>query len=89
MSAAAVLALTVNATAGTSDRHGRGDEPAPLDHIFVIMLENHSQSSVIGDSNAPFINHTDQELMLIEALVGRVPPFVFPKSDYNPPRRSY
>lgn len=39
--------------------------------------------------NAPFINHTDQELMLIEALVGRVPPFVFPKSDYNPPRRSY
>jgi hypothetical protein len=39
--------------------------------------------------NAPFIDHTDQELMLIEALVGRVPPFVFPKSDYNPPRRSY
>ncbi len=25
-------------------------------HIFVIMLENHSQSSVLGDSNAPFIN---------------------------------
>ena len=44
-----------------------------------------------GDNirNAPFINHTDQELMLIEALVGREPPFVFPKSDYNPPRRSY
>ncbi len=38
---------------------------------------------------APFINHTDQELMLIEALVGRVPPFVFPKSDYNAPRRTY
>ena len=27
--------------------------------------------------NAPFINHTDQELTLIEALVGRTPPFVF------------
>ena len=26
---------------------------------------------------APFINHTDQELMLIEALMGRTPPFVF------------
>ncbi len=38
---------------------------------------------------APFINHTDQELMLIEALVGRTPPFVFPKSDYTGPRRSY
>jgi hypothetical protein len=36
---------------------------------------------------APFINHTDQELMLIEALVGRTPPFVFPKDDYRQPRR--
>ena len=39
--------------------------------------------------NAPFINHTDQELMLIESLVGREPPFVFPKDDYNAPRREY
>jgi hypothetical protein len=38
---------------------------------------------------APFINHTDQELMLIEALVGRTPPFVFPMNDYNAPRREY
>ena len=39
--------------------------------------------------NAPFINHTDQELMLIETLVGRTPPFVFPKDDYTGPRREY
>lgn len=39
--------------------------------------------------NAPFINHTDQELMLIETLVGRTPPFVFPKDDYGGPRREY
>lgn len=39
--------------------------------------------------NAPFINHTDQELMLIETLVGRNPPFVFPKDDYSGPRRNY
>ena len=38
---------------------------------------------------APFIDHTDQELMLIEALVGRVPPFVFPKDNYQQPRRTY
>lgn len=38
---------------------------------------------------APFINHTDQELMLIEALVGRTPPFVFPKNNYMQPRRPY
>jgi hypothetical protein len=39
--------------------------------------------------NAPFINHTDQELALIEALVGRTPPFVFPRDTYNAPRRTY
>jgi hypothetical protein len=27
--------------------------------------------------------------MLVETLVGRQPPFVFPKSDYSGPRRSY
>ncbi len=39
--------------------------------------------------SAPFINHTDQELSLIETLVGRTPPFVFPKDDYKGPRRDY
>ena len=38
---------------------------------------------------AGFLNHTDQELALIEALVGRKPPFVFPKDDYQGPRRDY
>jgi hypothetical protein len=42
-----------------------------------------------GIRAAPFINHTDQELMLIETLVGRTPPFVFPKDDYTGPRREY
>lgn len=39
--------------------------------------------------NAPFINHTDQELALIETLAGRTPPFVFPKDEYTGPRREY
>ena len=41
--------------------------------------------------NARFINHTDQELMLIETLVGRTPPFNFPGTQYKTPRstRSY
>jgi len=38
---------------------------------------------------APFINHTDQELSLIELLVGREPPFVFPADNYGPIRRNY
>ena len=37
---------------GTQNSHRHG--PA-LDHIFVIMLENHSQSSVIDDPNAPYL----------------------------------
>ena len=44
------VATTSSASADGADRHG-----APLDHIYVIMLENHSQSSVIDDPNAPFI----------------------------------
>jgi hypothetical protein len=38
---------------------------------------------------APFKNHTDMELQLIEELVGRTPPFVFSADDYVAPRRDY
>jgi hypothetical protein len=37
---------------------------------------------------APMKNHTDEELMLVEALVGRVPPFSAADS-YSTPRRGY
>jgi hypothetical protein len=39
--------------------------------------------------NAPFINHADQELILIEALVGRTLPFVFPNDNYATSLRRY
>ncbi len=39
--------------------------------------------------NATFINHTDLELALIETLVGRTPPFIFPNEAYTAPRRNY
>jgi hypothetical protein len=38
---------------------------------------------------APFINHTDLELMTLEALVGRTVPFGLPDSRYEAPRREY
>lgn len=38
---------------------------------------------------APVINHTDEELMLIEALVGRTTPFAAYQNTYGNPRRSY
>ena len=39
--------------------------------------------------NAPFVNHTDQELALIETLVGRRTPFVFSNDAYTGPRKTY
>jgi hypothetical protein len=38
---------------------------------------------------APFINHSDLELMLIETLVGRVTPFPLFDEDYGGARRRY
>lgn len=36
---------------------------------------------------APVFNHTDMELLLIEELVGRTPPFSVSGSDYSAPRK--
>ncbi|MEQ1814280.1 MAG: hypothetical protein ABL860_07515 [Candidatus Nitrotoga sp.] len=38
---------------------------------------------------APFINHTDQELAVIETLVDRTTPFIFANDAYSAPRRDY
>jgi hypothetical protein len=38
---------------------------------------------------APFINHTDLELMTIEAIVGRQVPFGLTGSEYEGPQRDY
>jgi hypothetical protein len=38
---------------------------------------------------APVINHEDIELLLIEELVGRTPPFSVSDSGYSAPRRGY
>ena len=56
------------------------------DQPLYILAKGASGSSI---RRAPFINHTDQELMLIETLVGRTTPFVFPLDQYNAPRREY
>ena len=38
---------------------------------------------------APYKNHADLELMLLEELVGRTPPFAVSSDSYNAPRRGY
>jgi phosphatidylinositol-3-phosphatase len=55
---AAALIAGVAATTGIASAAGRhhDDDGVRLDRAFVIMLENHSQHSVIGDPNNPFIN---------------------------------
>lgn len=51
------------------------------------ILKSAARGRYIVD--APFINHTDQELALIETLVGRTTPFVFSNDAYRAPRREY
>jgi hypothetical protein len=56
--------LLVQTGASAKDKPPKKAKPASaqtiapaVKHIFVIMLENHSQSSVIGDVNAPYITN--------------------------------
>jgi len=71
----------------TSDQRSREQVTASYhDHPRYILATGPLGSRIVP---APFINHTDVELMLIEELVGRVPPFTFSGSDYTAPRRNY
>ena len=78
---------------GTTDVASKND---PTSTETVTSTHSHHPLYIVNDGgkgknirNAPFINHTDQELTLIEALVGRTPPFLFPNDVYNAPRRDY
>ena len=54
--AAAGVQSSYGATAGAAQ--GSGAHPGSgtrLDHVFIIMLENHAADHVIGDPNAPYI----------------------------------
>lgn len=60
LSAAVLVPVTAAASPGTPTS---GRQPADLgwsgaprlDHVFIIMLENHEADHVIGDPSAPFI----------------------------------
>ena len=55
---AAVLSLALITCAATmSADEGRSHDGVPrLDHVFVIMMENHSFSQILDNPNAPFAN---------------------------------
>ena len=74
------VSATNDPTSKTSITSQHHDKPV------YILKEAASGQSIV---DAPFINHTDEELTLIEAIVGRTPPFIFPIGDYAGPRREY
>jgi phospholipase C len=56
-----IASLALAATACVGSMYGEeGSSPKGiphLDHVFVIMMENHSYGQLVGNPNAPFINH--------------------------------
>lgn len=78
---------------GATDVQAASD---PTSRETIVATHHDRPVYIVGDGgagnnirNAPFVNHTDQELALIETLVGRKTPFVFSNSIYTGPRRSY
>ena len=72
VAAAIVLVAASAAGAKPKPKHKPKPKPAtpPAAHLFVIMLENHSKSSVLGDQNAPFINSLAQSYAVAENYYG-------------------
>jgi phosphatidylinositol-3-phosphatase len=61
LAAAAIAALVTVQIAGATGGRGHDEHRfRDVRHVFVIMLENHSQQSVIGDPNAPYITSLAQ-----------------------------
>jgi hypothetical protein len=67
------------------------------DDVEYINTKHHDDPKYISDKavkgtqirDAPFINHTDPELKMLEALVGREVPFGMEEELYRSPRRDY
>ena len=53
--AAAGAGAVLLVSTGGAEANGPRVDRARLDRVFIIILENHSQQSVIGDPNAPYI----------------------------------
>ena len=78
---------------GTTDIASSAD---PKDSMQVTSRHHDAAKYILAAADggkriipAPFQNHTDIELMTLEALVGRKVPFAAPAADYDAPRRDY
>src|SRR4051812_42719707 len=70
--AAAGVILSVTAASAAPSHPGPHPSPAAghLDRIFVLMLENHSQSSVIDDPNAPYLTSLAHRYAMADRYYG-------------------
>jgi hypothetical protein len=72
---------------GITDIKGIND----VDFVQTVDSKHHDAPKYITQKGeikpAPFINHTDEELMLIESLVGRTTPFAAFDDDYSGPSK--
>jgi phosphatidylinositol-3-phosphatase len=61
-----IMALSVSAAllAGSAYAHQDHESIPKLDHVFVIMMENHGYSQILNNPNAPFINQYAQSANL-------------------------
>jgi hypothetical protein len=66
----------------------------PASRVEVVSRHHDAPKYVLRDGRdgqriipAPFKNHNDLELMLLEELVGRTPPFLISSDSYGAPRR--
>jgi hypothetical protein len=67
---AAALTTGLSGASGAAARDEGGGHQAQLDRAFVIVLENHSEHSVIGDVNTPFISSLAQQYGLAASYFG-------------------
>src|SRR5260370_39654731 len=65
---ALMVPLTASAHVATRDTNNSGIDN--FQHVFVIMMENTSYTSLIGNSNAPFINSTAKKFGLATNYTG-------------------
>jgi hypothetical protein len=66
--AAALLAVVVAVT--TASASSSKDGPKKFQHVWVVMMENTSETSLIGNPNAPYVNHLAQTAGLASNYYG-------------------
>jgi phospholipase C len=68
--AAVALMVPLAASAHVNTRDGSNSGIDNFQHVFVIMMENTSYTSLIGNSNAPFINSTAKKFGFAKSYFG-------------------